>query len=131
MNRINFDALGIIASLACAVHCAVLPLLLSSLPLFGINIIHNLWFETGMILLALLVGILALRHGAHIHHQGRLPVTLFVAGITLLFVKQFVPHRYLLFFLVPAVVLIVSAHLINYRQCRLSPSGKSTSRKLP
>jgi hypothetical protein len=126
MNRINFDALGIIASIACAVHCAVLPLLVTSLPLFGINIVHNFWFETGMILLALVVGIFALRHGAHMHHHSRLPVTLFVAGIALLFAKQFLGHRYLLFFLVPAVILIVSAHVINYRQCRLTPpSGKS------
>ena len=130
MNRINFDAMGIIASIACAVHCAVLPLLISSLPLFGINIINNFWFETGMILLALVVGIFALRHGAHVHQHSRLPVTMFVAGIVLLFAKQFLGHRYILYFLVPAVILIVSAHLINYRQCQVT-SRKSTSRNSP
>ncbi len=41
MNRINWDAWGVATSLACAIHCAVLPLLLSSLPVFGINIIEN------------------------------------------------------------------------------------------
>ena len=30
--KINWDALGIATSLACAIHCAVLPLLLTSLP---------------------------------------------------------------------------------------------------
>ncbi|HAL95914.1 MAG TPA: MerC domain-containing protein, partial [Chitinophagaceae bacterium] len=30
--RINWDALGISASIACAIHCALLPLFLSSLP---------------------------------------------------------------------------------------------------
>ena len=39
--KINWDALGIGASLACAIHCALLPLFLSSLPLFGTNIINN------------------------------------------------------------------------------------------
>ena len=38
--KINWDAFGIAASVACAIHCAVLPLILSSLPLFGINIIE-------------------------------------------------------------------------------------------
>jgi len=129
MNRINFDALGIIASLACAVHCAILPLLITSLPLFGINIINNNWFETGMILLSLVVGVLALRHGSHMHHHSQLPVFLFVAGIALLLAKQYTGHRHLLWFLVPAVILIVSAHLINYRQCRLSrpSSGKGVT----
>ena len=45
MFKINYDALGITASLACAIHCAVLPLLMTSLPVFGINIINNYFFE--------------------------------------------------------------------------------------
>jgi hypothetical protein len=63
MGRINWDALGIGASLACAIHCAVLPLVLTSLPLFGINIIHNNFFEYFMIGLASVVGTYALWHG--------------------------------------------------------------------
>ena len=43
-GKINWDALGIGASLACAIHCALLPLFFSTLPLFGINIIHHLGF---------------------------------------------------------------------------------------
>ena len=56
--RINWDALGISASLACAIHCALLPLLLSSLPVFGVNILHNLKFEIIMILMALVIGLM-------------------------------------------------------------------------
>ena len=47
MLKINYDALGIAASVACAIHCAVLPLLMSSLPILGINIINNVFFEIG------------------------------------------------------------------------------------
>jgi hypothetical protein len=47
--KINWDAFGIATSVACAIHCAVLPLILSSLPLFGINIIENQGFELLMI----------------------------------------------------------------------------------
>ncbi len=61
--RINWDALGIATSLACAIHCALLPLFLSSLSLFGINIINNLLFEAGMILLAFGIGGYSLYHG--------------------------------------------------------------------
>ena len=39
--KINWDALGITASLACAIHCALLPLFFTSLPILGINIIEN------------------------------------------------------------------------------------------
>ena len=61
--KINWDALGITASLACAIHCAILPLFISSLPLFGVNIIENQRFEYLMIGIAFLVGIYSLNHG--------------------------------------------------------------------
>jgi len=38
--------------LACAIHCALLPLILTSLPLFGVELIDNIAFEYGMIVLA-------------------------------------------------------------------------------
>jgi len=63
MFKINYDALGIAASIACAIHCAILPLVLTSLPVLGINIINNLFFEIGMILLAMIIGIYSLNHG--------------------------------------------------------------------
>ena len=117
MLKINFDALGIAASIACAIHCAMLPLVLSSLPILGVNIINNLWFELGMIFLALAIGIYSLTHGFRRHHHRILPIVLFVAGIGFLFVKQ-VFHNNQLLFLIPGVALVVSAHFINYRQCR-------------
>ena len=54
--KLNWDGLGIITSIACAIHCGVLPLLLPALPLFGVNIVHNKAFEWGMIFLAFFVG---------------------------------------------------------------------------
>jgi hypothetical protein len=116
--RINWDALGIGASLACAIHCALLPLFLTSLPLFGVNIIHNIFFEAGMIGLALFIGSLALFHGYKKHHHSRLPISLFSIGFVFLLVKQFYIH-YATWLLIPAVILIVSAHLLNFRFCRV------------
>ena len=119
MFKINYDALGIAASIACAIHCAVLPLVMSSLPILGINIINNFWFEVFMILLAMGIGLHSLTHGFKKHHHRLLPIIVFIIGISLLLVKQ-VFHQYQIWFLVPAVILIVSAHFINYRQCRIA-----------
>lgn len=116
--KINWDALGIGASLACAIHCALLPLFLTSLPLFGINIIDNEQFEAGMIILAFIIGSYALIHGFRKHHHSWLPFILFVSGFTFLVLKEFVIH-YQGWLLIPAVGLIVTAHLINYRSCRV------------
>ena len=117
MFKINYDALGIAASVACAIHCALLPLVLTSLPILGINIINNYLFEFLMILLSLVVGIYSLRHGFKKHHHRKLPTVIFAAGILLLLLKQ-VFHAQQLWFLVPAMILVVTAHYINYRDCR-------------
>ena len=63
IKRINWDLMGMITSIACAIHCAILPLILTSLPLFGINIINNSLFEWTMIGIAFVVGCYALSHG--------------------------------------------------------------------
>lgn len=117
--KINWDGLGIITSIICAIHCALLPVLLPTLPLFGVNIIHNVVFEWAMIALAFAVGAYSLYHGYVKHHRSILPGGLFFVGFVFLTAKQFYPSLELLF-LVIAVILIISAHYINYRLCHKS-----------
>ncbi len=117
-SRINWDALGIAASLACAIHCAILPLMLSSLPILGMNIIDNQSFEYFMIALAFVIGTHSLWHGYRRHHHNRQPLVLFAGGILLLIAKQ-IWHDYQYWFLSAAVLLIVVAHLMNFRLCRV------------
>ncbi|HTD93626.1 MAG TPA: MerC domain-containing protein [Chitinophagaceae bacterium] len=117
-GKINWDALGISASVACAIHCAVLPLCVTTLPLFGVNIIHNMVFESTMVLLAFSVGAWSFYHGFVKHHHSLTPFFLFAAGILLLVLKLFFVH-YETWLLIPAVAFIVSAHFLNYRSCRI------------
>ena len=112
--KINWDALGISASVACAIHCALLPLFLQTLPIFGFNIIDNLFFEMFMICLAAAIGLYSLYHGWKKHHGKTGPVLLFALGMLLLFSKQ-IWHHYQVWFLVPAVIFIVMAHYRNFR----------------
>lgn len=116
--RFNWDALGVATSLACAIHCAVLPLILTSLPIFGINIIENQSFEYLMIFLAFAIGSYSLWHGFKKHHHSFLPLLIFAFGIILLLAKQ-IWHKYQLWLLPFAVLLIILAHLLNYRSCRI------------
>lgn len=117
--KLNWDAMGIATSIACAIHCALLPILMSSLPVFGINIIHNDFFEWGMIGLAFSVGVYSLYHGFIRHHRSLVPVLIFSVGFVFLVLKQFYrPHES--FLLIIAVILIISAHYYNYRLCHKS-----------
>jgi MerC mercury resistance protein len=116
--KINWDAMGIAASMVCAIHCALLPLFLTSLPLFGVNIIHNTLFEASMIGLAFCIGSYSLYHGHKKHHHSWLPMVVFSFGFIFLILKQFFAE-YETWLLIPAVILIISAHLLNFRFCRV------------
>lgn len=116
-RKINWDGLGIAASLACAIHCAVLPLFIASLPVLGLNIIENPAVEITMIGIALLIGIYALWHGYKKHHHRLLPLLLFITGMAFLILKE-IFHDYHLLLLIPAVIFIITAHYFNFRFCR-------------
>jgi hypothetical protein len=124
MMRINYDALGIAASIACAIHCALLPIFLSSLTILGMDIVNNMAFEVAMIALAAYIGYRSLRHGFTKHHHSRLPLYIFGIGILLLVLKQ-VWHERQLIFLLPAMAAIVTAHVMNIRYCRKNDEGHS------
>lgn len=117
--KLNWDALGIATSIACAIHCALLPVLLTALPVFGIDIIHNLFFEWGMIALAFVVGSYSLFHGYIKHHRSFSPVIIFSIGFVFLILKQ-VFHEREIPLLIVAVAFIISAHYYNYRLCHRS-----------
>jgi hypothetical protein len=119
--RINWEALGIGASLACAIHCAITPLLLSSLPLFGVNIVHNIWVEVGLLSIAFGIGISTLWHGYKKHHHHIITIGIFSIGILLFVLHQFIQFPYsTLIFVLPGVIAIIAAHLLNHRYCRMA-----------
>ena len=117
--KLNWDTVGIGTSVLCAIHCALLPLLVTSLSLFGIEVIHNSWFEWSMIGLAFIVGSYALFHGYRTHHKNPGPLYLFGVGFACLVCKQFF-HAYSVYFLSVAVACIITAHYINLRLCHKS-----------
>ena len=117
--QINWNALGVSAGVACAIHCALLPLFISTLPLFGINILDNIYFEIGMMSVALLIGGFTLFHGFRKHHHRLLPLLLFLAGMSLLILKHFFAAN-ILWLVIPSSILIISAYYLNWKLCRLA-----------
>ncbi len=110
--------MGIATSVACAIHCALLPLFLTTLPLFGVNIIENQGFEYLMIGIAFLIGGYSLFHGRKKHHHSWLPLSIFSLGILLLYAKMHFLQWHI-WLLIPAVICILTAHFLNYRLCRV------------
>src|SRR5580700_2281666 len=71
------DRAGMSASLACAVHCAIFPLLLSAL---GLAWLDSAWVDWTMVVLAAVIGLRAHRGGFRVHRRC-LPAGIAVAGL--------------------------------------------------
>jgi hypothetical protein len=115
------DRLGAAASLACAAHCAAMPLLIGLLPLVGLSFLADKQTEVMLIGLSIGIGISSLIPSyARKHRQWR-PLLLFAFGAVLIFaVKLFAEDGSRLE--TPAMVLgaslIACAHVINRRLCQ-------------
>jgi hypothetical protein len=113
------DRLGMSASLACAVHCAVLPLLLAALPAIGLAWLDSAWVDWTMVALAAVIALRAHRGGFRLH-RSCLPSGVAVAGLlaivtTICLLKGSASHHYVQ---ASGAVVVASSHFLNRHLCR-------------
>lgn len=128
-NRL--DRLGAATSLACAVHCAAMPLLIGLLPLVGLSFLASEAAEWSLVSLSLGVGSLSLLPSyARKHRQWR-PLLLFAFGASLIIVVRLLVEegsRLEAPAMTLGALLIACAHVINQQLCRscavCHPAGK-------
>ena len=115
--HINWDTLGFSASLICAIHCAIFPLLINSLPLLGIGFLSNIYFEAALLLIAILIGGTSLWHGYRKHHHRIVPLLFFSGGMGL-FILNHLVSQYTYFLVITSTILIALAYFMNWQFCR-------------
>jgi uncharacterized membrane protein YfcA len=117
----RFDRLGAAASLACAAHCAAMPLLIGLLPLVGLDFLAEEQTELALAGLSIGVGSLSVIPSyARKHRQWR-PLLLFAFGASLIIaVRLLVEDNSRLEALTMTVgaLLIAFAHMVNRRLCQ-------------
>lgn len=123
---IHWDFIGFSASLACAVHCVVLPFLFTLAPLTGLQFLKNPWIEYAIILFGFFIASYALSHGYRKHHRKPQALMMVVAGFTLIGAGHLMEAEWpeILLTVLGAVAVAV-AHLINWVQVRQSNTGLS------
>ncbi|MEC9095822.1 MAG: MerC domain-containing protein [Planctomycetota bacterium] len=77
------DWLGIIASIACAVHCAAMPFVIAYLPALGLSFLADEVFHKWMALVCFLIAIIAFIPGLF-RHRSWVPVS--IGSVGLLFI---------------------------------------------
>jgi len=113
------DRLGMSASLACAVHCAALPLLLAAMPAIGLAWLDSAWVDWTMVALAAVIALRAHRGGFRLH-RSCLPSAVAVAGLlaivtTIWLLKGSASHHYVQ---ASGAVVVASSHFLNRHLCR-------------
>jgi hypothetical protein len=118
-NTLLLDGIGMLASTLCAIHCVFAPLLLSTLPLWGIGFLANQWVEVILIIVSLFLGSVSL--GAKFfNHRKILPLLILLIGFGLIALGHFFGNDNLDAIFVPlGGFTIAISHLINWRYVRL------------
>lgn len=77
------DRVGATASFICAIHCALLPFVLTLLPLLGLGFLASHGFERWFVFFAASLALFALVSGYRRHRRG-MPLRLALPGLALL-----------------------------------------------
>jgi hypothetical protein len=140
LRRATFpvDAVGTTASLACAIHCALTPVVATSLPTLGLGFFADEGTEVALSILSTLLAVVGLGLGFRRHRSHR-ALALLPAGIALFALGRVADRsgwgRACMPCLVGGGVVLALAHLQNRRLCRScaacrnleSPESPSTS----
>jgi len=113
----KLDQLGITASLACAVHCAVLPFILTALPLFGLSFLAHSWVELVMIGLSLIIGVYSLST-SYPKHKKLVPLIVLVIGFGLIGSGHYLIESLEAILIPMGGFTIAIAHYINWKYSR-------------
>lgn len=112
------DRVGFATSFLCAIHCALLPVVLALAPAFGLKLGGWIDFDQAFVVFASLLGGTTLTLGYR-RHRGFHAWALLLPGLALVWAASFTPlHDHSLTHLVMMVlggVLLALAHLVNLR----------------
>lgn len=113
------DRVGFVASMLCAAHCALLPVVIALLPALGVAGSINEHFEEGFAVFATVLGLAALITGYR-RHRAVHALMLLVPGLLIVWVGVLYPplHHSVLPHAVAMTLggcLVALAHLANLR----------------
>lgn len=119
--RGTLDRIGVVASCACAVHCAVMPFLIGVLPLLGLGFVAEERVEWLLVALSGLIGVASLLPSYFRYHRRVSPLILFGVGVTLIVVGRVWFEEGAAFEtagVVAGALTIAAAHFVNRHLCQ-------------
>jgi hypothetical protein len=116
----HWDRAGMLVAAACAIHCALLPLLLAAVPVLGLGRLLDDRLEWGFVIVTALVGATAHLRAYMADHRHVAPGLVFAAGFSLVLCARLVleEHRLGPYAVGLGALLAATSHYANLRLCR-------------
>jgi hypothetical protein len=114
-KQVKLDHLGIGVSLLCAVHCALLPIIITLLPLAGLKMLNNIFVEIAIIGSSLILACLSLGKSYKIHHNKSPLVMVFFGFLSIALGHFLIKNGLEWIFLTLGGVIIATAHWRNWK----------------
>ncbi|MEO8001573.1 MAG: MerC domain-containing protein [Arenimonas sp.] len=113
------DSVGSVGAMLCAVHCALLPLVIAALPALGISVLASTSLEWGFVMFATILAVTSLWQG-YLKHRVYRALAFLVPGLLAVWSGVLIPDLH--HSVVPHAIvmtmggtLIAVAHIINLR----------------
>jgi len=121
-NQGRLDAIAVVLSGVCMLHCLALPLLLTISPILNVTLLSETVFHVLLLAFILPTSVIALTIGCR-SHKDKITLVLGALGLSILTITAFFGHqlvgltgeRILSSF---GGLILASAHIQNYRCCR-------------
>jgi hypothetical protein len=121
------DKAGMIASITCAIHCMIMPLIVTLLPIFGLSLFATEEFEWMLLMVSAMLGVTSLCFGFKKHKSFR-AFSFLGIGLTFLVIGR-LAHEHVshfrvfafdiyLLFLVAGAILVTLSHWLNNKLCK-------------
>jgi hypothetical protein len=121
------DKAGMIASITCAIHCMIMPLVITLLPIFGLSLFATEEFEWILLMISAMLGITSLCFGFRKHKSFK-AFSFLGIGLTFLVIGR-LAHEHVshfrvftfdiyLLFLVAGAILVALSHWLNNKLCK-------------
>jgi hypothetical protein len=113
------DRAGMWASALCAIHCIALPMLVTISAFSGLVFLDDPRVENVIITATILLGTCSLFPSYFKHHRKIFPMLILLFGFFLIGLSRFMVHVNEPVLVSAGAALVASAHLLNYRICKI------------
>ena len=115
----KLDKVGATTSSLCAIHCLLMPLVITMLPLLGLSFLASEPVELGLLGSSAVIGTLSLCMGYKIH-GSKIALSVLATGIAILAMSHISHHADTGLGWLPFLggILVASAHFVNHKLCK-------------